>query len=251
MSGAVFVRSAGLGEVGTIDRKMQHVEFERLTQTVCGEIAGRVMAARNAGQQARQHGEFAGKQRFQHPPFCLLQYRLKPRRLITKLPPDLVQRIETIACNQHLRDRIQPFITGRAVHAGKRAKCFILAEDLFDHEVKRRGLVALRGPHQAAQPLAILRGIPQAVDVIEPQPVKPAFCDQPGNQPVRRRKSPGVLDPQARQRIDVEEAAIVDITRCQSPMRDPVVLPLQEVMKGEVLSGAPGSGAVCLEDRVQ
>jgi hypothetical protein len=167
--------------------------------------------------------------------------------LIAELPPDLVQRIETIARNQHLCDRIQPFIAGRAVYADKRAQGFIIAEDFFDNEVKRRGLVASRGPYQATQPLAILRGVPQAVDMIEPQPVEPVFRDHPGDQPVRRRKGPGVLDPQARQRVDVEEAAIVDITRCQTPVRDPVVLPLQEVVEGEVLSGAPGPGTVGLK----
>ena len=45
----------------------------------------------------------------------------------------------------------------------------MLAEDFFDHNVKRLCLIALRIPDQAAQPLEILRGIAQAVDVIEPQ----------------------------------------------------------------------------------
>ena len=45
----------------------------------------------------------------------------------------------------------------------------MLAEDFFDHDVKRVFLIALRIPDQAAQALEILRGIAQAVDVIEPQ----------------------------------------------------------------------------------
>ena len=48
-----------------------------------------------------------------------------------------------------------------------------LAEDFLDHDVERLRRVALRLADQAAQPLEILRGIAQAVDVVEPQALQP------------------------------------------------------------------------------
>ena len=68
---------ARCGQVGAIDREMQHVELERLPQAVGGIIARRVMAAGDARQQARQHGEFAGQQGFQHAALGFLQDRLE------------------------------------------------------------------------------------------------------------------------------------------------------------------------------
>ena len=89
--------------------------------------------------------------------------------MVADLPPDLVERLEAIAVDQHLRDGIQPFIAGGAVHAGERRQLFVLAENFLDHHVERSGVAALRVADQAAQALEILRGIAQAVDVIEPQ----------------------------------------------------------------------------------
>ena len=70
-------------QIGAIDRKMQHVEFERLPQAVGGKVAGRVMSAGDPRQQPRQHREFAGQQAFEHPALGVLQDRFQPgRRLL-------------------------------------------------------------------------------------------------------------------------------------------------------------------------
>jgi hypothetical protein len=69
----------------------------------------------------------------------------------------------------------------RQISSSKRAQFLIRAKDLFDHEVKWRGLVASRSTDQTAQPLAILGGVPEAVDVIKPKAVKPTFGDQSTN----------------------------------------------------------------------
>ena len=55
---------------------------------------------------------------------------------------------------------------------------FVFAEDFLDHHVERLAALALGVPDQAAQALEILRGIAQAVDVVEPQALHPVFRDQ-------------------------------------------------------------------------
>src|SRR6185437_3822187 len=103
-------RWSGRGQIGAIDRKMQHVELERLTQAVRGKIPRRVMAAGNAREQPHQHGELAGEQGFQHAPLGFLQHRFEPRRLVADLPPDLVERTEALSVDQEMRQRVYPLI---------------------------------------------------------------------------------------------------------------------------------------------
>ena len=85
--------------------------------------------------------------------------------------------------------------------------------------------------------------IAQPVDVIEPQALQPAVRDQAADQPMDRLEGGGVLDAQAGQRIDVEEAPVVDLAAGEPPVGQPVVLALQQVMQGEDRAGCrPISG---------
>jgi len=156
---------------------MQHIEFERLAQAIRGKVAGGIVPAGDAGEQARQHGEFAGKQRFQHPGLGFPQHRREFWRLVADLAPDLVKRLETGTIDQRPGNHVHPFIAGGAVNADKSVQPFVLAEDLFDHHVERSRRAALRVSDQAAQALEILHGIAQTVDVIEPQALQLALGD--------------------------------------------------------------------------
>ena len=140
--------------------------------------------------------------------------------------------------------RVHPLIAGGAVDAGKRRQLFAFAEDFLDHDVERLAVAALRLADQAAQALEILRGIAQAVDVVEPQPLQSSFRDQSLDQPMDGLERAGVLDAQARQRIDVEEAAIVDVAGSKPPVAELVVLALQQMMQRERRRSAIGARAI-------
>ena len=56
------------------------------------------------------------------------------------------------------------------------------------------------------------------------------------------RERAGILDPQSRQRIDVEKPPIVDVAGGKPPMPEPVVLALQQVMQRDRLRRPVGSG---------
>ena len=88
---------------------------------------------------------------------------------------------------------------------------FVCPENFFDHHVKWSDFPSLRSSDEALQALKILCGITQAVDVIEPQALQFAFFDQLLDQAMDGLKSAGILDPQPRQRVDIEETAIIDI----------------------------------------
>src|SRR5262249_19887232 len=143
----------------------------------------------------------------------------------------------------HLRDGDHPFVAGGALNAGKARQALVLAKDLFDHGVERL-CPALRLADEAAQSLAILRGIAQAVDMVETQALQLAVGDELLDQPMRRLEGRGVFHPQAGEAVDVEEAAVVDIARRKTPVAELVVLPLQEVMQRERLYRAIPGGAI-------
>ena len=138
---AVMAGRARRGQIGAIDREMQHVEFQRLPQAVRGIVARGIMPAGDARQQAGQHGEFAGEQGLQHAPLWLPSGSVELRRLAADLPPDLVERLEAVAVDQDLGDRVHPLIAGGAVDAAEVRQLFVLAEDLLDHHVERLGAV--------------------------------------------------------------------------------------------------------------
>ena len=89
----------------------------------------------------------------------------------------------------------------------------------------------MRLADQPAQALEILDGIAQAVDVVEPQPVKLSFRNQPFDHPMDRFEGAGVLDAQARQRVDVEEAPVVDVAGSEPPVTELVVLAFEQMMQ--------------------
>ena len=102
------------------------------------------MPARDPRQEARQHGKFAGEQGLEDPALGLFQDRLKLRRLVADLPPDLIERRQAIAVDQHMGDCIHPFVAGGAVHTAKPRQPFVLIENFLDHDVERIGIVLSR-----------------------------------------------------------------------------------------------------------
>src|SRR6476661_3582414 len=60
-----------------------------------------------------------------------------------------------------------------------------------------------------------------------------AFGDKAPDQGMNGGKGAGILDPQSGQRVDVKKPAIVDVAPRQPPIRQPVVLALEQVMQGQ------------------
>ena len=81
----------------------------------------------------------------------------------------------------------------------------------------------------------------------KPQPVQLVFRDQPLHQAMYRLERAGVLDAQARQRIDVEEAAVVDLAGGQPPVAELVVLAFQQQMQRLGLRRPAFAGAIGVE----
>ena len=83
--------------------------------------------------------------------------------------------------------------------------------------------------------------------MVEPQPLQSVLGDQLPDQAMEGIERAGILDPQSRERVDVEEAPIVDVAGSQPPMPELVVLAFEQMMQGEDLRGTIRSGAVSLQ----
>src|ERR1041384_7271054 len=64
---------------------------------------------------------------------------------------------------------------------------------------------------------------------------------------MRRLEYCVVLDAQPRERVDVEEPAVIDIARCETPMCNPVMLTFQQMMQRQIVLTAPATCAVGLQ----
>jgi hypothetical protein len=80
--------------------------------------------------------------------------------------------------------------------------------------------------------------------MIEPQAPKLSFRYQLFDHPMDRLEGAGVLDAQARQRIDVEEAPVVDVAGSEPPMTELVVLAFEQMVQRKRWRGAIRPGAI-------
>src|SRR5262249_43321352 len=87
-------------------------------------------------------------------------------------------------------------------------------------------------------------GTANPVDMIEPQALQLALGDQRPDQPMRGLEGAGVLDAQTGQRVDVEEAAIIDVARSQPPVAKPVMLAFEQMMQRQRLCAAIGARVI-------
>ena len=81
-----------------------------------------------------------------------------------------------------------------------------------------------RGACEAAEAFEIRGRVPEAVDVIDPEPGEPAAREPVRDSKVRRDEHRRILDADADQVAHVEESAVVDLPRRAPPVHEPVRL---------------------------
>ncbi len=104
---------------------------------------------------------------------------------------------------------------------GKRSK---LGGDLLDQQIQ----IAVGGlARLGLQLLEILRGIVEAVGMIDAQAIELAVAEQFQHQSMRGLEHRLVLHAKRGEIVDVEEAAVVDVIRRHSPVGEAIALALQ------------------------
>ena len=168
-----------------------------------------------------------------HPPLGFDQDLVEAAAVAARLAPRLIERTKAALVDEQARDHIEPFVAGGAGDAGKARQPLPVGEDLFDHHVEFAAAGGLAHLDQSLQPAEILMRVAQAVDVVEPQALQPPLRDQTADERVHGLERAGVLDAQPGERIDVEKTPVVDLAAGQPPMRQPIVLALEQMVQGE------------------
>ena len=138
-------------------------------------------------------------------------------------------RSRPVALDQHARNDVEPFVAGGAGDAGKGRHRLAIGEDLLDHDIEWVAMPLLAD--ELAQAAGVLRGIAQAVDVVEAQALQFAGLDQPRHQRMDGAEGGRVLDAQAGEIVDVEEAPVVHRREGDAPIGQPIVLAFEQAMQ--------------------
>ena len=115
---------------------------------------------------------------------------------------------------------VEEVVAGGPGHRPRLGKILLRTQDLLYRHID--------ASRRIPQPGQIALGVGQPVDVVDAQPVDGALGDEIEDEAVGVSKHPVVLDPQSRQRLDVEKPTVGKLLGCRPPKRQAVVLPLQE-----------------------
>ena len=150
-----------------------------------------------------------------------------------EVAPGLLEPVESAAVDQHARNDVEPFVARGAGDAGKLRRRLAVGEDLLDDDVegRRQAVLAPQLAHELLQAPGILRGVAQAVDMVEPQALQRVGRDQSCHQRVDRLERRGMLDAQAGEVVDVEKAPVVDRRERDAPIGETVMLPFEQAVQ--------------------
>ena len=94
------------------------------------------MTGGDAREQARQHRELASEDISNHTALRLDQDFVEAALIPACLVPGAIEHREPALVEEHARDHIEPFVAGRAGHAGKARQPLPLGQNLFGDNVK-------------------------------------------------------------------------------------------------------------------
>src|SRR4029077_14003447 len=114
-------------------------------------------------------------------------------------------------------------VTGGALNRPRLTKPLRAKENLLGHDPG----VGARCP----QALKVLKRIAQSVGMIDPEARQTPLCNPSHYQLMSRIEHPLVLDPETDQRVDIKEAPVTEIARGHSPIRDAIILLLEQFMQ--------------------
>ena len=122
-------------------------------------------------------------------------------------------------------------VPGRSID-GPRRQVLVGGEDLLDADP--------RAWREGSEPGAVAGRVGHAVDVIDAQAVDQAVPDQLTDDAVGGVEDLGVLGPQGDQRVDIQEAAVVELVGRDLPAGEAVGLRVEEGVQRDGIVRQPG-----------
>ena len=219
-----------VADVGPVDGKARDDLAQPLGEAPFREVAGLAATLGEARQAAAEHVQLAGHGRVRDEPLRLVddvgQGRGESRDALIRL----LEGARPLGVDEQAVQRVQELVARGPVHGPVVGKGLARHQHLLDHDVERNG--RRRGPPRPrerlgarrSERLEIARGRVETVGVVDPEPRDPALADQVEQEPVRRLEHGGILHPDRRQVVDVEEPPVVDLVPGDPPVRDAIRL---------------------------
>ena len=179
--------------------------------------------------------------------------KLGRKRIAHDRPFTLIRRVEEFACfvadkrapcpvDATARGRVDKnavkdvgeAIAGGAVHMPMGGELLMRGVDLFDDEVKRRIAVASAAPSirvALMYPLEIPGRIVKPVRMIDAKPADLALGGQLDHEPMRGVEHGLAFHAQRGKVADVEKPPVIDLVRCDPPIRDAERLRFQKIVQ--------------------
>ena len=220
---AVRLGDAACAHVAPIHREARRDLGERLAQAARGEVAREAVAGGDAREPVREHQEL-GRERGVHDEVAAGDRDvLEARALAGEALIDAVEMRLGVLVDEDAGEHVDEAIAGGAVDRPVLGQVLVVREDLLHHDPwADEGLV---------QPLQILARIGQPIGMVDAQAIDAAALGEPADQAVRRLEHRAVLDADAGEVGDLEEAPVVDLVRRHAPVGEPVVLALEQAMQ--------------------
>ena len=232
-------------QVGPVDRKTRCDFGQRQPQAVAGEVAAAAVGPRDPVHRLDQPVQLREQRAADDQPLALVRDLGEVLAHAGERPVALVQHLDAAGVDEEPIDQRGEAMAGVAVHRPLVRQRLVLGQDLLDHQVQRAWLAAghLRLPDMAGlQPLEVLLRVRQAVGMVDAQRVQVAVLQPLQHPRMRGFEDFGTFHAQRRQRVDVEEAPVVDVVARHVPVGQPPGLPggqpVQQVEAGRVARGA-------------
>ena len=217
---AVRFRNPRVPDVGPVDRQTRCHRDKRVFQLLGPQISCMPIFLRQLRQAAHERIDLAGEQFFHHLTLSFAKdFGKRPVRA-REFRIDLFEPVKAFGIDECPVDEIEEVIACGSVRIPVEREQLVSGKYALDDDVDR------------GQPIKIALGVPQAVNVIDPQASHLAVCNELEHVGVSRLKNILPFNAQTDEIADIEKSPIVDGVGCLTPERQPVMLPGKNLIHG-------------------
>ncbi len=193
---------------------------ERSTQLHLDVVSVVSVVLADPTEGGREPGQIAGEHPVEDVPLALQHHRLEVFRLGNVALPGRCPGRLCVAAQEQPAGQGRELVAGGAVHGPAVGELLVRLQDLLDHDP---GL-----GRRLPEPAGVGLGVEQTVRVVDAQALDLALFNPLQRERMGRVEDLGALYPKSGQRVDVEETPVVEVLTGGTPVREAVVLPLQE-----------------------
>ncbi len=208
--------------VGAVHGEAGDDLLQRFLDAGQGEVPRAPVRLRDAVELVRQDLKLASQQEAHRVLLAGVEDVVERSASIRKALVDSNQRTLSGGIDQQPVHQVQELVAGGSVDGPVRSELLVDCENLLHDQVETPVQEALTNP------LAVGSRVGKTIDVIDPQAVHLTPLDPLEDALVCELEEILPIHPEPGELVDVEEAAVVDLVRCDAPVGEAVVLRFEQ-----------------------